>query len=164
MFRPGLPNFKPRQRAQLQASKHEFRKHQFLRIHLHYPLTTSNPHCARFHIWQSGARKWRRQLKFIHYMTQHIAHTVKESKRSLALFTQAALHHSMLLETRSGEVICCPLKCQRSLSPPPPTATLHIAPLRRYSVHDQHLIACALKTQPKYRHRFNQPPGRCRLS
>ena len=144
--------------AQLWASKHKFRKHRFLCIHLHYPSTTSNPRCAQFRIWQSGARKQRRQLKYIHYMTQHIAHAVKESEHSLGLFTQAALHHSMLLETTSGEVICRPLKHQHSLSPPPPTATLHVAPLRWYSIHNQHLIAHALKTQLKYHHRFDQPP------
>ena len=162
-----IPSFMvrpPATLAQLQASKHEVRKHRFLHIHLQYPSTTSNPHCAWFRIWQSGARKQRRLLKYIHYMTQHITHTVKESKSSLTLFTQAALHHSMLMENTSGEVICCPLKHQRSLYPPSPTATLHIAPLHRYSIHNQHLITCNLRTQLKYHHRFNQPPGHHSLS
>ena len=215
MFRPGLPNFEPRQQcdsscsvppigevsyqnlpypttstpylsqstlphqppshippfmarppatlAQLWASKRKFRKHRFLHIHLRYPSTTSNPRCARFRTWQSGACKWRRQLKYIHHMTHHIAHAVKESQCSLAFFTQAALHHSMSLETTSGEVICRPLKRRCSLSPPPPTATLHVAPLHQYSIHDRHLIARALKTQPKYCHRFNQPRSHHRL-
>jgi len=118
--------------AQLQASKWKFRKQQFLCIYLHYPPTTSNPCCAQFHIWQSGACKQRRQLKYIHYMTQHIIHAVKESKHSL--------------------------KHQCSPSPHP-TATLHVAPLCQYSIHNWHLIACTLKTQLKYCCRFNQPPG-----
>lgn len=157
-----IPPFKarpPATLAQLRASKREFRKQRFLRIHSRYPPTTSNPRCARFRIWQSGACKRRRQLKYIHYITQHIVHAVKESERSLALFTQAASHHGLSLETASGEVICRPLKRRCSPSPPP-TAFLHVAPLRRYSIHDRHLIARALKTQPKYRRRFDQPPGR----
>jgi len=133
-----IPPFKaqpPATLAQLQASKHEFRKQWFLHIYLHYPLTTSNPHCAWFHIWQSGACKQRRQLKYIHYMTQHIIHAVKESKHSLALFTQAVSHHGLSLETASGEVICCLLKHWCSPSPHP-TATLHVASLHQYSIHD----------------------------
>ncbi|KIK00929.1 hypothetical protein K443DRAFT_7329 [Laccaria amethystina LaAM-08-1] len=206
MFRPGLPNFEPRQRCDssyseppigevtyitssypntstsypsqstfqhhpplppfqarppatlvlLRASKREFRKQRFLRIHLRYPSTTSNPPCARFRIWIAGPRKRRRQLKYIHYMTQHVKHTIRESGRSLVLFSQAALHHGLSVVAADGETLCRPLKRPRSPSPPPPPdATLHVAPLSRYSTHDRHLIACALETRPKYRRRFD---------
>jgi len=156
-----IPPFKarpPATLAQLQASKRMFRKQWFLCIHLRYPPTTSKPRCARFRIWQSEVRKRRRQLKFIDSMTQQIKNTVRESERLLAHFSVAASHHGISVETADGEVLCRPLKRRHSPSPPP-TATLHVAPLRRYSIHDRHLIARALKTRPKYRHRYDHPPG-----
>jgi hypothetical protein len=156
---PPLPPFQarpPATLALLRASKREFRKQRFLRIHLRYPSTTSNPPCARFRIWIAGPRKRRRQLKYIHYMTQHVKHTIRESGRSLVLFSQAALHHGLSVVAADGETLCRPLKRPRSPSPPPPPdATLHVAPLSRYSTHDRHLIACALETRPKYRRRFD---------
>lgn len=134
--------------AHISACKRDFRKQRFLRIHLKYLPTTSNPRCARFRLWQKEARMRRRQLKLIHSMMQHISHAVRESECSLALFSEAAWHHNVSVRSaESGEVFQRPLKRPRS---PSPTATLHTDPLRQYSIHDRHLIARALKSQPRF--------------